>query len=190
MEQKENGIVNEENTGNSDASAGTEMEDQVHEKENEQENLADGGDQPDNSEQKIAELNDRLLRLTAEFDNYRKRTNKERLELIKTAGEEILKSMLPVVDDFERAMKANESATDVKAINEGVQLIYHKMQTIFNQKGLEAMACIGKDFDSDTMEAITKIPHPELKGKVVDEIEKGYLLGGKVIRFAKVIVGE
>src|ERR1700758_3737153 len=143
-------------------------------------------------EQKIAELNDKYLRLYAEFDNFRKRTMRERVEYLKYAGEEVYKEILPVVDDFERGLKAAENLTDVNAVNEGVKLVYNKLVHILKQKGIELMDCKGKDFDPETMEAITNIPAPtpELKGKVVDEVEKGYLLSGKVIRFAKVVVGS
>lgn len=143
-------------------------------------------------EKEIADLNDKYLRLYAEYDNYRKRTAKERIDLLSTAGEDALKAFLPVVDDFERGIKANETVTDVKPINEGIQLIFNKMQSILKQKGIEAMNCKGTEFNPETMEAITNIPAPsdDLKGKVVDEVEKGYLMNGKVIRFAKVVVGS
>ena len=143
-------------------------------------------------EAKVAEANDKYLRLYSEFDNFRKRTSKEKIELMKTSGEEFFKAFLPVIDDFERAMKANENATDVKALAEGVQLIYNKFKGTLKQKGLEEMEAIGKPFDADLMEAITSIPAPseDLKGKVVDEIEKGYSLNGKVIRFSKVVTGS
>lgn len=144
------------------------------------------------AEQKIAELNDKYLRLYAEFDNFRKRSTRERIDYLKFAGEEVFKDILPVVDDFERGLKAAENLTDVKAVNEGVLLVYNKLQHILKQKGVEAMDSKGKDFDPETMEAITNIPAPtpDLKGKVVDEVEKGYLLNGKVIRYAKVVVGS
>ncbi len=143
-------------------------------------------------EARVAELNDKHLRLYSEFDNFRKRNARERVDLIKTAGEDIFKAILSTIDDFERAIKANETTSDIKTVNEGIQLIYAKMKNSFTQKGLEAMESIGKEFNSDIMEAITHIPAPseELKGKVVDEVEKGYLLNGKVIRYAKVIVGS
>jgi len=142
--------------------------------------------------EKINELNDRYLRLYSEFDNYRKRTSKERIELLKTAGEETLKSLLPVLDDFERAIKFNDTATDLKIVNEGVHLIYNKFNNTLSQKGITPMESVGKIFNVDEHEAITNIPAPseDLKGKVVEEVEKGYLLNGKVIRFAKVIVGN
>jgi len=143
-------------------------------------------------EQKAADLNDKYLRLYSEFDNYRKRTIKERSDIIKTAGEEVFQAFLPIIDDFERAIKANEKSEDVSAIKEGIQLIYSKLKNNIQQKGLVAIDSIGKDFDADTMEAITHIPAVDKsqKGKVIDEIEKGYKLGDKVIRFAKVIVAQ
>lgn len=143
-------------------------------------------------EAKVAELNDRYLRLYSEFDNYRKRTTKEKSDIIKSAGEDVFKTMLPVIDDFERAIKANENIDDVKAVKEGLQLIYNKLKGNIQQKGLVALESIGQPFDADIMEAITHIPatDEDQKGKVVDEVEKGYKLGDKVIRFAKVIVAQ
>ena len=141
---------------------------------------------------KFNELNDKYLRLYSEFDNFRKRTHKEKVEYLKSANEEVLKAILPVIDDFERAIKANENVEDVKAIKEGVNMMYHKLKNAAQQKGLTAFDCKGEVFDADLMEAITHIPAPsdDMKGKVVDEIEKGYKLGDKVIRFAKVVVGS
>lgn len=142
-------------------------------------------------EEQVAQLNDKYLRIYSEFDNFRRRTAKERVEILNTAGEEIIKNLLPVIDNFERALKTNESATDVKSVNEGVNLIAQMFRNILQQKGLQAMNSIGQPFDTDLHEAITEIPAPtpDLKGKVVDEVEKGYSLNGKVIRFAKVVVG-
>lgn len=139
-----------------------------------------------------AALNDKYLRLFAEFDNFKRRTQKERVELLQTAGKEVILSMLPVLDDFDRANKATENATDVAAIREGIQLVHTKLKGILNQKGLKEMESINTPFDTDLHEAITKIPAPneELKGKVIDELEKGYTLNDKVIRFAKVVVGS
>lgn len=143
-------------------------------------------------EKKMAEEKDKYLRLYSEFDNYRKRSIREKSELIKTAGEDFFKAILPVIDDFERAIKAADSTGDLNAIAEGVQLIYSKLKSTLKQKGLEEMEASGKTFDADVMEAITSIPAPndDLKGKVVDEIEKGYSLNGKVIRYAKVVIGN
>jgi molecular chaperone GrpE len=143
-------------------------------------------------EARIAELNDRYLRLYSEFDNYRKRTTKEKIDIIRTAGEDVLKSILPVIDDFERAIKANEKVEDIVAIREGIQLIYNKLKNNTFQKGLTPFDSIGIAFNPDTMEAITHIPALEdsQKGIVIDEVEKGYKLGDKVIRFARVVVGQ
>ncbi len=144
------------------------------------------------ADQKLAEANDKYLRLYSEFDNYRKRTLKERSDLIKTAAEEAFKAILPAIDDFERAIKANETIEEAKPIKEGIQLIYNKLKGNCQQKGLTAFESIGQTFDPDIMEAITYIPAPneEQKGKVIDEIEKGYKLGDKVIRFSKVIIAQ
>lgn len=145
-----------------------------------------------NYEQKIVELNDKYLRLYSEFDNYRKRTIKEKSDIIKTASEDVLKAILPIIDDFERAIKANENVEDITAVKEGISLIYNKLKHITQQKGLVALDSIGQTFDADLMEAITHIPAQDesQKNKVIDEAEKGYKLGDKVIRFAKVIIAQ
>ncbi len=141
---------------------------------------------------KIAELNDRYLRLYSEFDNYRKRTAKEKSDIIRSAGEDVFKAIIPTIDDFERAIKANENVVDATPIKEGMALIYNKLKATCLSKGLEPMDSVGKLFDADLMEAITHIPSPsdDMKGKVIDDVEKGYKLGDKVIRFAKVVVGN
>lgn len=140
---------------------------------------------------KHTELNDKHLRLFSEFDNFRKRSYKERIEFTKTASADVILQLLPVLDDFERAIKSVEDETKDSMI-EGMNLIYNKLKSTLNSKGLEAMETIGEDFDTDFHEAITKITAPtkELKGKIIDEVERGYLLGGKVIRYAKVVVGS
>jgi molecular chaperone GrpE len=140
----------------------------------------------------IQALNDKYLRLYSEFDNFRRRTQKEKLDLYETAGEEIFKSFLPVMDDFERAKKSMDESQDYKVLKEGVDLIYNKLKSIFKANGAEAMDSMGEAFDSEIHEAVTQIPAPnkKMKGKVVDEIEKGYKLKNKVIRFAKVVVGQ
>ncbi len=156
------------------------------------ENSAENTNQPINYEAKIAELNDKYLRLYSEFDNYRKRTIKEKSDIIRSAGEDVFKAIIPSIDDFERAIKANETVTELEPVKEGISLIYHKLKLACTQKGLEPLESIGKPFDVDYMESITNIPAPseDLKGKVIDEVEKGYKLGDKVIRFAKVVVGN
>lgn len=140
----------------------------------------------------IAEQKDQYLRLFSEFDNYRKRTTKERIELYKTASSEMILELLSILDDFDRANKSFETANDCVAIKEGFELIHSKLINMLAKKGLENMDSLGKDFDTDFHEALTEIPAPtkKLRSKVVDVIEKGYLLNGKVIRFAKVVVGK
>ena len=150
-------------------------------------------------EAKVAELesackdiNDKYLRLSAEFDNYRKRTLRERIELTKTASESVMLSILPVIDDFERAMHSIETGLDFEATKEGILLIYNKFNEFSKQNGISEIDAVGKVFDTDLHEALTKIPAPteDLKGKIVQVIQKGYYLNDKVIRFAKVVVGE
>ncbi|SEL80036.1 molecular chaperone GrpE [Aquimarina amphilecti] len=135
---------------------------------------------------------DKFLRLFAEFENYKKRTSKERIELFKTAGQDVMQSMLPVLDDFDRAMKEIEKSAD-KDVLTGVELIHNKLKEALKGKGLsEVEVAAGDSFNADDHEAITQIPAPtdELKGKIVDVIEKGYKLGDKVIRFPKVVTGQ
>ncbi len=136
------------------------------------------------------ELNDKYLRLFSEFDNFRKRTLKEKIELSKTASEDIITVLLPVIDDFERALLAAEASEETKQQFEGVTLIYNKLKKSLQQKGLEEVEAQGLAFDTDYHEAMSQIPaqQEEQKGKVIDVIEKGYSLNGKIIRFAKVIV--
>jgi len=143
-------------------------------------------------EEKYIEINDKYLRLSAEFDNYRKRTLKERMELIRTAGEDILINFLPVVDNFERAKKSIDSTLEIEAVKQGIDLIYKNLKEFLSQKGIKEMEAIGLEFDTEFHEALTKIPIQEeaMRGKVVDVIEKGYKLHDKVVRFAKVVVGE
>jgi molecular chaperone GrpE len=142
--------------------------------------------------QKCAELNDKNLRLMAEFDNYRKRTLKERMDLVKTAGEKILVDMLPLIDDFERGLKAMETSQDVQAVKDGVDLIYSKFVAFLIQNGVKAIPTENETFDTEFHEAITTFPAPteELKGKIIDCVSKGYTMNEKVIRFSKVVVGE
>jgi molecular chaperone GrpE len=140
----------------------------------------------------IEELKDKYLRLYSDFDNFKRRTTKERIDLFKMAGQDVLKSLIPVMDDFERAEKAFETSTDAASLAEGVKLVSSKLRSTLEQQGLKSYSSIGENFDADLHEAITKIPAPsnDLKGKIVDEVEKGYKLQDKVIRFAKVIIGE
>lgn len=143
-------------------------------------------------QQQCNQLNDKYLRLYSEFENFRRRTAKERLELMRSAGEDVFKLLLPIIDDFERARTNMETAEDVPSVKEGIDLIYHKLIKELEHKGLKPMEVKGEVFDSEIHEAITQIPAPseDMKGKVVDEIEKGYFLNDKVIRYAKVVVGS
>lgn len=143
-------------------------------------------------QKKYEELNDAHLRLRAEFDNYRKRTLREKSELIKNGGEGALTHLLPVVDDFERALQNIEKAEDIAAIAEGVELIYNKFVSYLSSQGVKAIEVVGKPFDIEQSEAIATIPapEPEQKGVVIDCVQTGYTLNDKVIRHAKVVVGE
>lgn len=181
MQDKENTPI-DENTENTPS---------VNETDIKAENAENSAEKTD-WENKVNELNDKYLRLYSEFDNYRRRSIKEKSDIIKTAAEDVFKAILPVIDDFERAIKANENAEDVKAIKEGIQLIYNKFKNTTQQKGLTSFESKGETFNPDVMEAITHIPAPDetQKGKVIDEVEKGYKLGDKVIRFAKVVVAQ
>ncbi len=137
------------------------------------------------------EWQNKYLRLYAEFDNFKRRTSKERLELLQLAGKDVIVDLLPVLDDFERAQKSIETASDIEAVKEGVKLVHHKLKNILGQKGLKEMDSLGAGFDAEIHEGITSIPAPskDMKGKILDELEKGYYLNDKVIRFAKVIIG-
>lgn len=140
----------------------------------------------------LQEQKDKYLRLVAEFDNFKRRNAKERIELIQTAGKEVISSMLDVLDDCDRAEKQIQSTEDIVQIKQGVQLVFNKLRTTMQGKGLKQMDSINTDFDVEKHEAITEIPAPNdsLKGKVVDEVTKGYYLNDKIIRFAKVVVGK
>ena len=179
----------------------TEVEDIVASEESEEKEQEEGLDENnenvlnefDKLEGELLELKDKYLRLYSEFENYRKRTLKEKEDLRKTANESLMSDLLPVVDDFERAQKANENQQEAEPIKEGFSLIYNKMLNITTQKGLKPMKTEkGDDFDDEKHEAITQMPVEEedLKGKIVDVVEKGYYLNDKVIRFAKVVIGS
>lgn len=140
----------------------------------------------------LEEQKDKYIRLFAEFDNFKRRNAKERMELIQTAGKEVITSLLEVLDDCDRAEKQLQTSTDVQQIKEGVQLVFGKLRNTLHSRGLKAMESISNDFDVEKHEAITEIPAPsaDLIGKVVDEVQKGYYLNDKIIRFAKVVVGK
>lgn len=157
----------------------------------EQENPNEEADETEALKERIAELEDKNLRMMAEFDNYRRRTNKEKLELMATAGERIFKEMLPLVDDFERAVAVMDKTNDINAVREGIHLIQQKFIAFLDKQDVHAIETEGVDFNTDEHEAVTTFAAgEEQKGKVIDCTQKGYKLGEKVIRFAKVVVGE
>ncbi len=182
-EQEEQNVVNEEATNLQTES------DNSSETSDEAANMAD---EQDDLQKKYKELNDSHLRLRAEFDNYRKRTLREKSELIKNGGENALTQLLPVIDDFERALQNIHKAEDMAAVAEGVDLIYNKFISYLASQGVKPMDVVGLPFDLDNSEAIATIPAPEadMKGKVLDCVQTGYTLNEKVIRHAKVVVGE
>lgn len=143
------------------------------------------------TEAQADEMKDKYLRLYADFENFRRRTAREKMEFLQTAEEGMMTAILPVLDDFERAIKFMDQVQDVAVVKQGVQLIYQKLYKALESRGLTPMEAVGKEFDSESHEAITQIPAPtdDLKGKVVDEVERGYTLREKIIRFAKVVVG-
>jgi len=149
-------------------------------------------EQLEKAEMDLLELKDKHIRLQAEFDNYRKRTLKERIDLMKSANESLLISLLPVIDDFDRANHTLDMVEEDSPVKEGVKLIYNKFQEFLKQNGVKEIEAKGQDFNTDLHEAITKIPAPseEMAGKIVDVVQKGYYLNDKVIRFAKVVIGE
>ncbi|WP_455639727.1 nucleotide exchange factor GrpE [Parabacteroides sp.] len=169
-----------------------------HEQENASEettqtdNVTDEQNELEELKKKYNELNDSHLRLMAEFDNYRKRTLREKADLIKNGGEAALKGLLPVVDDFERALQNIRNSEDVEAVKEGVELIYSKFMAYLSQQGVKAIEAIGQPFDTEMFEAVATIPapEPELKGKILDCVQTGYTLNDRVLRHAKVVVGE
>lgn len=141
-------------------------------------------------QKKYNELNDKYLRLVAEYDNYRKRTLKEKMDIIKSGGEDVLKNILPVIDNFERALKSLDEASDFDALTEGVKLIYNNFKDFLKQRGVSEIEAMNLPLDTDLHEAIAQVPNEEQKGKIIDVVEKGYKLNDKVLRFAKVVVAQ
>lgn len=162
-------------------------------KEQKQENTSEEKTIEEQLQDELAGEKDKFMRLFAEFENYKKRTNKERIELFKTAGQEVMSAMLPILDDFERALAHIEDDKEAEELRKGVLLIYQKLLTTLGQKGLAKIEVKKGDvFNADSHEAITQIPAPskDLKGKIIDVIECGYTLGDKIIRFPKVVIGQ
>ncbi len=189
LEEKE---ANKEDNGTQENDTDTSQETKANGESESQEGGDEEMSETDRLKEEVAQAKDKYIRLYSEFENFRRRTSKEKLDLINTANEKLLVDLLPVIDDFERAEKSMEEETEVEVMKEGFQLISNKLLKLLAQKGLKAMESKGTTFDSDIQEAITQIPAPEeeLKGKVVDVIEKGYFLNDKVIRFAKVVIGN
>ena len=146
----------------------------------------------ENAQKEVEDLKDKHLRLSAEFDNYSKRTRKEKAELIKNGAEKTMTAILPILDDFERALKNMEASEETQAMREGVELIFNKFHKVLNQEGLQVIETEGKDFDTDFCEAIALIPatSDDMKGKILDCVQTGYMLNDKVIRHAKVVVAQ
>jgi molecular chaperone GrpE len=176
-----------------------EMEDQILENQEEQtgnegenEELNEESTDGDDKDSQIVELKDKYLRLAAEFENYKRRTVKERLNMMGTANKDTLSALLPVMDDFDRAKKNAEDESSTEPFSEGVMMVYNKLANTLQQKGIKAMESNGEDFDPELHEAITEIPAPteEMKGKVIDTVEKGYYLKEAILRYAKVVVGK
>ena len=187
--KKENNFTSEMQTADNLADTTTEEQDiEPTEADDPDENT----ENTDNMSEELAKLNDSYLRLMAEYDNYRKRTIKEKAELIKSGGEKALVGLLPVIDDFERAIKTLETATDISAVKEGVLLIYNKFMTYLQQNGVKPIESLGQVFDPEMNDAVATIPaaDEEQKGKIIDSIQTGYTLYDKVIRHAKVVVAN
>lgn len=155
-------------------------------------NQTEAASELDLVKKELEEQKEKFIRLYADFDNFKRRNAKERVELIQTAGREVIQSLLEVMDDCDRAEKQMQKSDDVAQIKEGIQLVFAKLRNTMQAKGLKEMKTIGEEFNADFHEAITEIPVPDehMKGKVVDEVEKGYTLNDKIIRFAKVVVGK
>lgn len=168
-----------------------EPEEEAGREETEEEEAEEEPAEP-TAEEKLAELQDRYLRLTAEYDNFRKRTLKEKIELQKNANVELLSALLPVADDFDRALQSVDEAKSIEAVKEGLKLISAKFQAFLSQQGVKEIEAKNEEFDTDLHEAVTQIPAPDkkLKGKVLDVIQKGYFLNDKVLRYSKVVIGE
>ncbi len=193
MEENKKQNIEQEETKNTIE----ELDQEVDQAQKEEQHDDQSDDKPEEGELTMLkkanqELKDKFLRLAAEFDNYKKRTLREKVEMMKTAAQDTMSALLPVLDDFDRAKKNAESEDSKENFSEGVSLVYQKLYNMLKQKGLHPMESTGKDFDPELHEAITEIPAPteEMKGKVVDTIEKGYLLNDKIIRHAKVVVGK
>lgn len=181
----------EENSVKAEKMAGSTGETDTSAPEEQPETEAKKEEQKNSPEEQLAALQDKYLRLSAEFDNYRKRNLREKMELTKTAGEGVLISFLPILDDFERALQSIQKSQDIEATKKGIELIYNKLKDFLTQKGIKEIDAMHQPFTTDFHEAITNIPVEDeaMKGKVVDVLQKGYTLHEKVVRYSKVVVG-
>jgi molecular chaperone GrpE len=185
-----------ENTSEEQLNPSAEQEAPAQEQNTDPENQTETGEQTDEAMKKLKkenqELKDKYLRLYAEFDNFKKRTVKEKLEMMKTASSDTIQALLPVLDDFDRAKKNADDENTKETFSEGVSLVYQKLYAALQSKGLKPMETNGQAFDPELHEAVTEIPVPneEMKGKIIDTIERGYFLNDKIIRYAKVVVGK
>ncbi|MFZ9300444.1 MAG: nucleotide exchange factor GrpE [Chitinophagaceae bacterium] len=152
--------------------------------------IGEGEDKLAHLEKELEEQKLKYVRLYADFDNFRKQSNKQRLEYMQTAGKDVIVGLLEILDDMERAEKMINGSDNIDAIRQGLDLVFHKFRTYLHAKGLKEMESVGKDFDPELHEAISEVPVPGSEGKVIDQVEKGYLLNEKIIRFAKVVVGK
>jgi len=167
-------------------------EEQPTSAQEQEENSVESASELDLLKKELEEQKEKFIRLYADFDNFKRRNAKERVELIQTAGRDVIQSLLEVMDDCDRAEKQMHKSDDVAQIREGIQLVFSKLRNTMQSKGVKEMKTIGEEFNADFHEAITEIPVADenMKGKVVDEVEKGYTLNDKIIRFAKVVVGK
>lgn len=187
VKEQEEGSVNEQATSEKESSS----DNVADEKTQSTDTMAENEAKPIEPQEEIALWKDKFMRLQAEFDNYRKRTLKEKMDLVQTGGSDVLKAMLPVKDDIERAITAMEKSDDVEALREGVKLISQKFTEALRQKGVTEIEVRDKDFDEEVSEAVARFAAgEEKKGKVIDVVQTGYRLGEKILRFAKVVVGE
>lgn len=195
VQNDENLSETDTNAAETDSKEGQQTEkvaDAAADKQPEADKEAEPAAPQEDLKQKFDELNDKYLRLMAEFDNYRKRTLKEKMDLTKYAEEDVLKGILKVVDDMERAIKNLDTAADMNAVKEGVELIYKKFKSFLETRGLKEVEAMHQELDTDKHEAVAKFaaPSEDLKGKIIDVVEKGYYLHDKIIRYAKVVIGE
>ncbi len=192
IKKEESALENEETADQSQSDNESNEEETEEQPDNDKETQDEEKDPLEKLQDDLDEAKDKYMRLSAEFDNYRKRTQREKMDLIRYGSEDVLKSILPLVDDFERALNITKEATDVESLKEGLTLIYGKFADFLKNNNVEEIEAVGQELDTDVHEAITKIPveDKKMKGKIVDVVEKGYKLNDKVIRYSKVVVGE